>query len=164
MSLPSSTHSPYPLARTAIGEEFTTDLGEQYVIYFSDASEYFKGLDVARHAFMLGFMRLTENEDNEDDTPPHDPRISATILQVLERFFEDNRKVMAYVCQSGKREKYRHRLFTLWFSRYNNSRFVRHVSSETEGLFAAIIYSKNSPYAWELQQKLPSMEDKLTFY
>lgn len=83
-------------------------------------------------------------------------------MHVVEQFFEDERRVLAYVCQQGRQEKLRHRLFSTWFSQYNRARYVRRVVGEEHGLAAAFIYSSPNPFAQELQQRLPSMEDKLS--
>lgn len=87
----------YLLSSTDEGEAFTTEAGEQYVVYFSDASGYFPSLAVAPHAFMLGFLRRGALLQ-EAETPAHDPRIRETIVHVVEQFFEDERRVLTYVC------------------------------------------------------------------
>jgi hypothetical protein len=156
---------PYPLSSTPEGEQFTTEAGEQYVVYFAPADGYFPGLAVAPYAFMLGFLRQGEaGDDALDATPPHDPRIRATIVQVVEQFFEDERRLLVYVCRAGRREKLRHRLFASWFRQYNDGRLGRRVVGEEHGLSAAFLYRKDSPFAWELENNLPSMEEKLSQY
>jgi len=150
----------YPLTSTSDGEEFTTDAGEQYVVYFSEAAAYFPGLAAAPHAFMLGFMRRGK-AGQPAELPAHDARIRETIAYVVEQFFEDERRVLAYVCQQGPQERARHRLFAAWFRQYSHGQFIRRVVGEEHGLAAAVIYRKASPFAHELQQ-LPSIEEKLT--
>ncbi len=150
----------YQLNSTNDGEEFTTDAGEQYVVYFSEASAYFPGFAAAPHAFMLGFTRRGPASQRAE-APAHDGRIRETILYIVEQFFEDERRVLAYVCQQGSQERARQRLFAAWFQQYNHGRFIRQVVGEEQGLSAAFLYSIANPYAQELQQ-LPNMEDKLT--
>lgn len=112
---------------------------------------------------MLGFRRRGDTSQRVT-MPAYDPRIRETIVHIVEQFFEDERRVLAYVCQQGRQEKLRHRLFAAWFSQYNHGRFVRRVVGEEHGLAAAFIYSNASPFAQELQERLPSMEDKLNQY
>lgn len=163
MSLP--TPWSYPLSSTPEGEQFTTAAGEQYAIYFASAEGYFPGLAVASHAFMLGFLRRGEaGDDALDAAPPHDPRIRATIVQVVRQFFEDERRLLVYVCRAGRREKLSHRLFASWFRQHNDGRLVRRVVGEEHGLSAAFLYRQDSPFAWELENSLPSLEDKLSQY
>lgn len=130
------------------------------MVYFSDAAAYFPGLAAAPHAFMLGFMRRGKASQRAE-IPAHDARIRETILHVVEQFFEDERRVLAYVCQQGPQERARHRLFAAWFQQYSHGRYIRRVVGAEHGLLAAFIYSQANPFAQELQQ-LPSMEDKLT--
>lgn len=148
----------YQLNSTSDGEEFTTDAGEQYVVYFSEAAAYFPGLAAAPHAFMLGFMRRGQ-AGQLAEVPAHDARIRETIVYVVAQFFEDERRVLAYVCQQGPQERARHRLFAAWFRQYSHGQFIRRVVGEEQGLAAAVIYRKVNPFAQELLQ-LPSMEDK----
>lgn len=149
----------YQLNSTGDGEEFTTEAGEQYVVYFSEAAAYFPDFAAAPHAFMLGFMRRGSAKQPAD-VPTHDARIRETIAYVVEQFFDDERRVLAYVCQQGPQERARHRLFAAWFRQYSHGRFIRRVVGEDQGLSAAFIYRTANPYTQELQQ-LPSMEDKL---
>lgn len=150
----------YPLSSTADGEEFTTDAGEQYVVYFSEAAAYFPGFAAAPHAFMLGFTRRGPARQRPEAVG-HDARIRETIRYVVEQFFEDERRVLAYVCQQGPQERARQRLFAAWFRLDNHGRFIRQVVGEAQGLSAAFLYSTANPYAQELRQ-LPNMEEKLT--
>jgi hypothetical protein len=106
MSRPSFTPTPYLLTETAQGYAFTTDAGESYLLYYSPAVNYFPGLAVGGYAAMFGFMRLVAEElDTEDTTPGYDPRIKATILQELALFFQDEQRVLTFVCQDGKRQR-----------------------------------------------------------
>jgi hypothetical protein len=164
MSQPSSTPTPYPLTETAQGYAFTTDAGEAYLLYYSPAVDYFPGLAVGEYAAMFGFMHLVvEDPETDNTTLGYDPRIKATILQELVHFFQDERRVLTFVCQDGKRQRaaYRHRLFGRWFREVNDAHLLRHVVSESNGLYATLIYRDNNPFAIELQHQLPTLEDKL---
>lgn len=172
MNLPLFTHSPYQLTSTSQGFRFVTDSGQAYLIYFSDGSGYFDGLEVARYALMFGFARLDENDKVLPNMPrrkrsvlPYDARVYATLMDALERFFEDERRCLVYVCDySDEREQYRHKLFGRWFQKHNAGRFIRRTVGESAGLFAALVYSKGSPYAQELEESLPDIEDKIDAY
>lgn len=164
MSRPSFTPTPYPLTETAQGYAFTTDAGEAYVLYYSPAVDYFPGLAVGEYAAMFGFMHLAAGElDTADTTPGYDPRIKPTILKELAHFFQDERRVLTFVCQDGQRQRaaYRHRLFDHWFREVNDRHLIRHVVSEANGLYATLIYRDTNPFAEELQHELPTLEDKL---
>jgi hypothetical protein len=164
MSRPSSNPTPYPLTETAQGYTFTTDAGEAYVLYYSPAVDYFPGLAVGEYAAMFGFMRVVaEGLHTDDITPDYDPRIKPTVLQELAHFFQDERRVLTFVCQDDKRQRaaYRHRLFGRWFREANEAHLIRHVVSEANGLYATLIYLDTNPFADELRHQLPTLEDKL---
>ena len=118
---------------------------------------------------MFGFARLDKEDKvlpnmprRRRSAPPYDARVYATLMDALERFFEDERRCLVYVCDhSDERERYRHKLFGRWFQQHNAGRFTRKAVGETAGLFAALVYSKTSPYARELEESLPSIEDKI---
>ena len=157
MTSPLFTHSPYQVTSTEQGYAFTTDLGERYLIYFSDASGYFDGLDFAHHALMVGLARRSGG-----DPLQHDPRILATLMQSLEASLQDVKRVLVYVCdQSDGKQEYRHKLFGLWFQRHNAGRFVRHVVAAANGLYASVIYSKSNPFTVELEESLPELTNKI---
>lgn len=114
---------------------------------------------------MFGFTRVVEEgEEMDDDTPPDDPRVKATIIQELSLFFEDKAKILVYVCQDGKKQRaaYRHRLFGRWFWGLKNARLTRQVAYEADGLYASFIYSVDSPFVRILLENLPTMDEKIS--
>ena len=157
----SSGPSPYSLTEAGEGYGFVSDAGDTYSIYFSDGSGYFPGMAVAEHALMLGFTRLRAGE-----WPAYDSRIAATVMAVVERaLLTDERRVITYVCDhADNRQKARHRLFARWFESHSEGRFVRKPLGESVGLYAALLFSKNNPFAQDLIENLPSLEDKMTSY
>ena len=98
---------------------------------------------------MFGFARLDQNGNLVPNVPrlkrvgappAYDARVYAALMDALERFFEDERRCLAYVCDhADKRERYRHKLFALWFKRHGADRFIRRTVGASLGLFAAIV-------------------------
>jgi hypothetical protein len=164
MSLHSYTHTAYPLNSTPEGYTFTTDKGEEYLIYYSPADGYFPGMGVGQHAAMFGFTR-PKVEIKDEDKIPKDPRVKATILKEIERFLDDDRNVLVYVCQTTKKRSAaaRHKLFGDWFEEINDPRLIRRVVNEADGLYASLVYTRTSPFAQELEENLPTMEEKIEY-
>jgi hypothetical protein len=162
MSLHSYTHAAYPLKETSEGYTFTTDKGEEYLLYYSPADGYFPGLKVSQYATMFGFTRPKVALKDEDKTPK-DPRIKATILKEIGRFLDDDRNVLVYVCQTTKKRSAaaRHKLFGDWFEEIDEPRLIHRVVNEADELYASIVYAQTSPFAQELEENLPTMEEKI---
>lgn len=164
MSPHSYTHVAYPLKATPEGYIFTTDKGEEYLLYYSPADDYFPGMKVGQYAAMFGFTRPKVTSEDEGKMPK-DPRVKATILKEIERFLDDERNVLVYVCQTTRKRSAaaRHKLFGDWFAEIGEPRLIRRVVNEADKLYASIIYTQTSPFAQEFEENLPTMEEKIEY-
>lgn len=105
-----------PLPYNIVKEEdlyytFTTESGIKYTAYFISISQYGDNLE---DTYMFNF----DHEETETKHL-HDSRIKATIIHIIERFFETNINSMIYICDSldGK-ELVRKKLFDKWYNEY----------------------------------------------
>lgn len=159
MTSDSSGFPPYPLTQSEVGDEFTTDLGARYVLYFSDAAGYFEGYEFAPHALMLGLMRLAVGSRHQ-----YDPRVEATLLQFVKRAFADRRRILVYVCdQTDNLQRQRHRLFNRLFNKYSQGQYLKLVLAEEETLYASLLYHRDNPFEEQLRAAIPEVRDKLGF-
>lgn len=103
---------------------FTTKTGTEYRVYFYPASEYFTDLSdsvlLTKYGFFFGFTKL---EPNENKAEAMDLSVRATIIHVIDSFFENNGRenVLIFYCDDndGKNAK-RAKSFQLWFEGANS--------------------------------------------
>lgn len=81
---------------------------------------------------------------------PHDPKIEATVLAIIEEFFRSNQHVLLYICDtSDGKESSRSRLFLRWFERHASpDRFTictANARVEDETVYVAIIVDNRNP-------------------
>jgi hypothetical protein len=167
MNQNSSTLQAYALTETEFGNTFTTDSGEEYLIYFSEAVNYFPGLKVGQYASMVGFTRPKVHADHEHKSEhknSKDARIKATVIDAIRRFLDDDRNVLTYCCESTNKRSAgaRHKLFEEWFEELNAPNLIRRVASASNDLYACFIYSRTNPFVQELEECLPTMDEKIT--
>lgn len=142
----SSSPLPYDLTRNdAWSYSFETRDGIVYHAYFLDFSKYHPSfLDV-----------YTFNIEPEQAMPhPIDNRIAATIVHILELFFQERQRAMLMVCDNldGKEEK-RKSLFARWFIRHNDGNlrmYEASVFTEDYTLYVSIYLHKANPRLREL--------------
>lgn len=132
-------HAPYDLVLSGNDFAFQTDLGIHYVISFHKEGIVVGGCDT----YQLIIRKV------EDMRSPHDPKVEATILAIINEFFQSNMEVLLYMCDtSDGREEFRNRLFLSWFDKYEKDRFTicqAHAEVEGEGLFLCIIIDNRHP-------------------
>lgn len=132
--------SPYDLTLSEDSFLFQIDLGVSYSISFNKEDIELGGCDT----YQLIIRKLEEKRSR------HDPKVEATILAIIDEFFQSNTEVMLYLCDtSDGREESRNKLFTLWFERYTEKdRFTirkAHTNIEGEGLFFCIVVDNRNP-------------------
>lgn len=80
-------------------------------------------------------------DDSSYTSKKFDRNTSATISHLLLKFFENELRVMIYVCDtSDGRHKQRHRLFGNWFNGLNKPRYFNRIPIEMEMENADIIF------------------------
>ena len=59
--------------------------------------------------------------NREKKVSPRDPKFLKTLTVIIEEFFACNNDVMLYLTETGDgRQKFRNRLFVIWFNNYEN--------------------------------------------
>ena len=86
----------------------------------------------------------------EDTHSPHDPKVEATILAIVNEFFRSNLEILLYLCDTTDgREASRNRLFMRWFEKNAEpGRFTikqAHTEIEGQGIYIAIIVENRNP-------------------
>lgn len=125
---------------------FVSRDGIKYRVFFSPLQEYYPQL-LNTYSFSI---------EPEDRTPhPLDRRIAATVVTILERFFETDENAMIMVCDTldGKERK-RRKLFDRWFKMFNNGRLIKMDAAGSVGeyeLFLSIYFTKNNPNKEQLK-------------
>ncbi|MDX5348298.1 MAG: DUF6169 family protein [Hymenobacteraceae bacterium] len=150
---------PYDCIRNDNAFTFTTISGSEYEIYFTPGEDYLPGVIFAPFTRVFGFRQLKPAIRKS-----FDPRISATVIQVVLDYFTDKRNVMLYVCdQSDKRERYRDKLFRLWYKIFGSDYSIikKDIQAE-ETLFITIVYHADNPFRTEIEASLPDLENKWT--
>ena len=104
--------------------KFETEYGNTYSVYFHNDikcvySDYEKWCD---NIYEIGFDLLATNAE-ENKKKQFDPRISDTIITIVDNFFQNQQNVLLYVCESldDYEELSRSKLFSYWYNRHNNS-------------------------------------------
>jgi len=131
---------PYDLVQEGLTYFFVNKAGIKYRAYFADISAYYPQFP---DTYSFSF---------EPETPkkhPVDNRISATIVEILRRFFEKEENAMIMVCDSvdGKEEK-RRKLFDRWFEKHADDSILKYDASaplEDYRLYISIYFKKTNP-------------------
>ena len=88
--------------------------------------------------------------NREHKTSPRDPKFLRTLTAIIEEFFACNDDVMLYLAETGDgKQKYRNRLFVIWFNNYENRHkyVLRTAEGKLEGQdnFMALIAQSDNP-------------------
>lgn len=141
---------PYPLKSNNKTSYFETDHGVIYTYGFDDVTSTIvqnvspKLSDMSFHYF--GFSRTGESKP--------DPRVAPTIGAIAEEFFQDNSRVMLYVCDSqDKKGKYRQGLFRKWFTIAGYQLDEVEFDLDNEIIYAGVVTKKDMPYRQTLKKE-----------
>ena len=116
---------------------FKTKLGYTYTVSFtleSFGNSYFQYLSI------LDFSEL------EGRKSPKDDKISATIIQIIDDYFNQNPEtIIHYVCDSTDGyHRSRSRLFSMWFKNYDRNKInklkIEHSNQSLEFLYDSSLY------------------------
>jgi len=73
-----------------------------------------------------------------------DPRVSLTIISIVEDFFDRGGNMLGYTCDaSDKRQNARKRLFSIWYTRYGRGKFVKYDFQQGD-TYISIIAKRNA--------------------
>jgi len=136
-----NSHTPYKVWNATKENEFNfiTESGVLYGVAFSE--------EMAIGGIMscqFSFARLNADKSGFDE------RIRATLLAIIEEFFNANNEIMIYICDtSDGREAFRSKLFVKWFEESDGAnRFVIRTASaeiEEQGFYTAMIVERSNP-------------------
>ena len=106
--------------------------------------------------------------NREQKVSPRDPKFLQTLTAIIEEFFACNNDVMLYLAETGDgKQKFRNRLFVIWFNTYENRHkyVLRTAEGKMEGQdnFMAIIVKADNP---RLSQAIKEFEEtaSILFY
>jgi len=122
---------PYSFAREGNAYTFVTDKGLSYKAYFVEYPF------LTQQFYSLSFDKVFNIDTSED------PRVSLTIIYIIEDFFSRGGNMLGYTCDaSDDRQKGRRRLFSIWFARYNKGQYVKY-DFQQDNTFISIIAKQN---------------------
>lgn len=103
-------HSPYKIHTDPnSGYTFITDNNIKYFITFFDRSNELEGIENVQ---IFEFSFFPENHNHGT----HDPRVSQTIMEAINQFFQKESNVLLFICDSiDNKSLARKRLFNKWF-------------------------------------------------
>lgn len=150
-------NSPYDITLSEVGFIFLTDHGIHYRISFDEEDMILGGCKT--------YQLILQNV--ERTRAPHDPKIEATVLAIIEEFFRSNHHVLLYVCDtSDGKEGGRNRLFLRWFEHHASpERFTictANAKVENEMIYIAIIVDNNNPHQKAIIDDFNQTADILT--
>lgn len=99
---------------------FKTNTGTDYRVYFYPITEYFDTLKqntlLYHYGYFFGFTKLAPNEEKKE---PLDCRVRNTILNVINKFFEEKGldKILLFYCDDGDGKNFKRvTVFDSWFN------------------------------------------------
>ena len=144
--------SPYPLQETDdYSYSFTSGRGVIYHVYFLDYSYMFNEYPLlAENVYSFNIDVI----DRDIALTGEDERIGLTIVEVFKTFFERQKNVAVYVCDSiDERHLARKRKFDFWFWKYNDGSIIKEdgvaVVEDLEILNSLLVH-QNNPYRSEI--------------
>ena len=131
--------APYEVWQHNNDFRFCTDSGIHYTVSFLDDNPI-GGCEA--YQFIIG--------KQESLHAAHDAKVRETILVILDNFFQQNLKVLLYICDTHDgREATRNRLFLSWFAEHaQKERFTIRTANaklEQEVIYAAVIIENRNP-------------------
>ena len=132
----SNSQLPYEFCKESDWNySFITISGVKYIAYFVDYSVYHPDFDEV----------YTFNFEPEESTPhPIDPKIAATIVTILQEFFQSKERAMILVCDNidGKENK-RNRLFSRWYTNFKTKDILKFDASATTEEYQFLLSSSH---------------------
>ncbi|MFN3851501.1 MAG: DUF6169 family protein [Spirosomataceae bacterium] len=148
----------YPYFKNNNSYHFLTEEHLTYEVYFIDGEIYLPGYSFSKYLKVFGFHLSPPTSIN----PVFDKRIELTIVNIISEFFRDNRNIIIFTCdQSDKRERYRNKLFDIWFKRHSNKLFVKIDRVYEENLYLSLITAINNPFIEEIKDSFDRIGNNL---
>jgi hypothetical protein len=103
---------------------FETDNEISYEVKFVPSGYIFEEEHPARdftYEFVIGVV-----ENNTGKNPPLDKKIPHTIALIFQDFFQENRNVGVYICDSSDdKQAFRFRKFNIWFNLFKGTAYYK---------------------------------------
>ena len=149
--------APYELVLADDEFTFQTDFNIHYSVSFNKEDIVLGGCGT----YQLIIRKIEERRSQ------YDPKVEATILAIINEFFQSNSEIMLYLCDtSDGREESRNRLFLTWFDRFaERDRFTicsAHAKVENETLFLCIVIDNRNPRLETIKKDFEEKEAMLT--
>ncbi len=142
---------PYNFKKQGNDYRFDTDKGLFYSVKFLDGSFYFVSLPAYVPVFE---MSITTVSLGDHLSPPRDPRIEATIVEIFRHFFQEHENSIIYICDNlDQKQAARHRKFDMWFRAHTEKgleKFDTHFIIESLEIYASLILHTDNSYKDEL--------------
>ena len=137
---------PYKTTYRAHKYYFETDNSVDYSVEFTDGIRYFMNLPPHIPVFELN-VRVINAVDSIGK--PYDPRVEATIVDILSTFFSDNKNSLIYICDNlDNRQRGRQRKFDGWFNKSNTTAVEKYNIDfsflDIEFLVSFMVHTQNS--------------------
>lgn len=150
-------NSPYDITMADGKFVFCTDYGIHYVVSFDEESIVLGGCKT--YQFILQKVERTRS--------PHDAKIEATVLAIIDEFFRSNQHVLLYICDtSDGKESSRNRLFLRWFERHAApNQFTictANAKVEDEMFYVTIIVDNRNPNLQAIADEFKATAEVLT--
>lgn len=147
-----SNHYDLSLTKDGKAYQFITDNGDRYVAYFTEfILQNSNGEDIVLSSF--GFTKETVSSLQKER---FDPKVKATILFLIQEFFDKNPgEGVLYIClDNDDKGRNRHITFSKWFRELGGDyeKYDAPVSSRAFGLYSSLIVPKASPQKFELKE------------
>jgi hypothetical protein len=127
--------------------EFVTENGLVYVVYFIDYFYLFASY-LSSYTPILSINIELKNLNGF--SIKEDPRVGATIVEMLRQFFQQTAQVLVYVCDNSDcRQHARKRKFDHWFNKYSDGSLLKKdgsIIADKLEILNAIIIHKEHPY------------------
>jgi len=110
-------------------------------------------------------------EKANDETEPLDSRVSATIENIIERFFNDERNALIYICSdTDNKANLRNKVFNRWYqkSKYKDVIFkiekalpIKSPGFPEQQIYTSFMFHKQNPNYKKLKEIYNKIDDVL---
>ena len=120
---------------------FVTDNKLAYACQFLDVTHMLSPIVGVYDIQVLDFEFTTDGKQK------HDPRVGATIKELMRDAFSDNKRAILFLCDnSDNRAKVRHKLFKQWADDPEFHRDNLEIEAEEQVLLGSLLTHKSFPY------------------
>jgi hypothetical protein len=166
----SGSLNPYNYKSTNQGYQFITADCSIYLLYFTEASDYFPSyIDINAFIVSHGFEKIRDSS-LETDLPKADPRIRDTIFSILNAALEnDPRFCFMSICStSDGKHRFRNKLFATWYAEIGNMFELnfnkidnRICGNDGDCAYLSILIHKQCPHGQKVRDAFLDLENEL---